>query len=88
MSGSPRDTVRLIACPHCKAPVRWEPASRFRPFCSERCRLIDLGAWASERYAIPVSSSLDDPDGLDDSDIADPSAPVSSRQNPLIPITP
>lgn len=62
--------VRMIACPHCRQPVRWEPASRFRPFCSERCRLIDLGAWASERYAIPVSSSLDDEvSDEDDSDL-------------------
>ena len=79
MSGTSPDTVRLIACPHCTAPVRWEPASRFRPFCSERCRLIDLGAWASERYAIPVTSSLDEQDGFDDSAMADPAAPVRTR---------
>lgn len=49
-----------VACPHCQTPVPWTPESRFRPFCSERCRLIDLGAWASERYAIPVQTPPDD----------------------------
>lgn len=44
--------VRMIACPHCRQPVRWEPASRFRPFCSERCKLIDLGKWANEEYRV------------------------------------
>jgi endogenous inhibitor of DNA gyrase (YacG/DUF329 family) len=33
--------------------VEWSAASPFRPFCSERCKLIDLGAWASEQRAIP-----------------------------------
>jgi len=33
--------------------VRWSEENRHRPFCSERCKLIDLGAWASDRYAIP-----------------------------------
>jgi endogenous inhibitor of DNA gyrase (YacG/DUF329 family) len=39
-------------CPICSEPVTWE-GNRFRPFCSERCRLIDLGAWVSERYRVP-----------------------------------
>jgi endogenous inhibitor of DNA gyrase (YacG/DUF329 family) len=33
--------------------VEWTEASRWRPFCSERCKLIDLGAWAAEKHAIP-----------------------------------
>jgi endogenous inhibitor of DNA gyrase (YacG/DUF329 family) len=45
---------RWVACPQCGAPVEWAPTSRFRPFCSDRCRLIDLGAWASESYRVPV----------------------------------
>ncbi|HEX8010306.1 MAG TPA: DNA gyrase inhibitor YacG [Casimicrobiaceae bacterium] len=44
-----------VACPTCGAAVAWSEASRFRPFCSERCRLIDLGAWATESYRAPVS---------------------------------
>jgi hypothetical protein len=42
--------------------VGWDAANRYRPFCSERCRLIDLGAWASENYRIPVQDSKDDPE--------------------------
>jgi endogenous inhibitor of DNA gyrase (YacG/DUF329 family) len=42
-----------VACPTCQRPVEWDGASRWRPFCSERCRLIDLGAWITERHAIP-----------------------------------
>ncbi len=41
-----------IRCPVCKEPTTWEENS-YRPFCSERCKLIDLGAWASEDYKIP-----------------------------------
>jgi len=43
---------RIVACPHCGKPVEWSPASRWRPFCSERCKTIDLGAWATESYRI------------------------------------
>ena len=41
-----------IICPVCKNLTTWEENS-FRPFCSERCKLIDLGAWASDEYRIP-----------------------------------
>ncbi|HSS71272.1 MAG TPA: DNA gyrase inhibitor YacG [Casimicrobiaceae bacterium] len=51
---------RTVSCPQCGAPVAWTPASRFRPFCSERCRLIDLGAWASESYRVPVTDDVTD----------------------------
>ena len=43
----------FVSCPTCKRPVEWSEASRWRPFCSERCKLIDLGAWAAEKHAIP-----------------------------------
>ena len=42
----------LVKCPTCKRTLDWS-ASEYRPFCSERCRLIDLGAWLSEKHAIP-----------------------------------
>lgn len=51
---------RLVACPQCGRNVVWDTANRYRPFCSERCRLIDLGAWANENYRIPVPDSKDD----------------------------
>jgi hypothetical protein len=40
----------------------WGPQSPFRPFCSERCKLLDLGAWASESYRIPAVDPPDDDD--------------------------
>lgn len=51
---------RLVACPQCGRNVGWDTANRYRPFCSERCRLIDLGAWANENYRIPVPDSKDE----------------------------
>jgi len=52
--------ARIVACPTCRKPVHWSEANRFRPFCSERCRLIDLGAWAEERHRIPAEDSGDE----------------------------
>jgi len=46
------EAIRTRKCPICEAPVDCK-TSASRPFCSERCKLIDLGAWASGRYAIP-----------------------------------
>ena len=41
-----------IECPHCKKKNTWKAENPFRPFCSERCKLIDLGAWADEQHRI------------------------------------
>jgi endogenous inhibitor of DNA gyrase (YacG/DUF329 family) len=41
-------------CPRCGAPAILETSNPWRPFCSERCKLIDLGNWASGRYVIPA----------------------------------
>ncbi len=46
------EAIRTRKCPICGTPIDWKTAPS-RPFCSERCKLIDLGAWASGRYAIP-----------------------------------
>ncbi len=43
---------RKAKCPICKKETVWE-GNPFRPFCSERCRTIDLGEWATEGYRIP-----------------------------------
>ena len=43
----------VVVCPTCKADVVWSGRHQFRPFCSERCRLIDLGEWASDEKRIP-----------------------------------
>jgi endogenous inhibitor of DNA gyrase (YacG/DUF329 family) len=45
----------VVACPQCGKSVEWTPAAKSRPFCSERCKLIDLGAWASDSYRLPVA---------------------------------
>ena len=42
-----------VPCPGCGKPVPYSPDNPFRPFCSERCRVTDLGGWASESYRIP-----------------------------------
>lgn len=43
----------VTACPTCGARVAWSADNPFRPFCSERCKLVDLGGWLEERYRIP-----------------------------------
>lgn len=48
-----------VKCPTCEADVLWGPDAQFRPFCSERCRLIDLGAWACEEHRIADKSLQD-----------------------------
>lgn len=52
----------IVNCPICKKAVAWLPEQRFKPFCSERCKLIDLGDWATETYTIPA-----EPLDIDDS---------------------
>jgi endogenous inhibitor of DNA gyrase (YacG/DUF329 family) len=46
-----------LRCPTCQRPIEWSDQFPQRPFCSERCRLIDLGAWLSEKHAIPGNAS-------------------------------
>ena len=63
--------VLRLTCPTCRREIQWSDAFPFRPFCSERCRLIDLGAWLSEKHAIPG----DTPEGTESaSDMNDPPA--------------
>jgi endogenous inhibitor of DNA gyrase (YacG/DUF329 family) len=52
--------VKLVPCPHCGTPTPFSPANRWRPFCSARCRSLDLGAWASESYRVPTRPAEDD----------------------------
>lgn len=51
-----------VNCPHCGATVLWATESKYKPFCSERCRLIDLGDWLLEKHAIPDSPLPEDRD--------------------------
>ena len=57
--------VRKVRCPQCGGDSLWSPGNPWRPFCSERCKQIDLGAWASDVYRIPVQETNDgDVDGI------------------------
>ena len=53
MSAPPR-SARTVPCPACGKAALFAPSNPWRPFCSERCRVTDLGAWASESYRIPA----------------------------------
>jgi endogenous inhibitor of DNA gyrase (YacG/DUF329 family) len=53
-------TPRIVTCPSCGTAVKWTPANTLRPFCSERCKLLDLGAWAGEEHKIPGDPLHDD----------------------------
>lgn len=46
----PASAARTVRCPACGGPSLYAPANAFRPFCSQRCKLQDLGAWASEQF--------------------------------------
>ena len=54
-----KSDVRVVACPTCGKSVEWTPDNAWRPFCSERCKLIDLGAWASESFRVPATPPQD-----------------------------
>ena len=56
----PPKSARSVACPTCRRPALFAPSNPWRPFCSERCRLIDLGAWSEESYRIPARPGDDD----------------------------
>lgn len=55
---------KTVACPTCGSEVVWTTENKFRPFCSERCKLIDLGAWATEAYRVPVPEEPDPGEGV------------------------
>jgi len=49
--------VAVVDCPTCSAKVEWLEENAYRPFCSARCKQIDLGAWAEEKYKIPGAAA-------------------------------
>ena len=56
---------RIVTCPRCRGESVYGPDNPFRPFCSERCKNHDFGAWASESYRLaakPPAPEDDDPD--------------------------
>lgn len=46
------EKVTIVRCPTCGQEVEWIADNTFRPFCSARCKLIDLGTWATEGYTL------------------------------------
>lgn len=52
--------AKIVTCPACKGKSVYGPANPFRPFCSERCKNMDLGAWASESFRMPVDTAPDE----------------------------
>ena len=59
-----RRAQRTVSCPQCARPALYAPENRWRPFCSERCRLIDLGHWANESYRVAAADTGFDPASL------------------------
>lgn len=58
--------VTTVQCPTCKKNVEWTTESKFKPFCSDKCKLIDFGDWATEAHCIPGKSQWLEP--LEDED--------------------
>ncbi|MSR11508.1 MAG: DNA gyrase inhibitor YacG [Gammaproteobacteria bacterium] len=56
------NSIKSVNCPTCQRKVIWSEQNVFRPFCSERCRLIDFGGWAGEKHSIASEPVFDDDD--------------------------
>ena len=54
--GTPAAAARTVTCPACGGDSLYSPANAYRPFCSERCKQADLGAWASEDFRMPAEA--------------------------------
>lgn len=65
-------TAKTAPCPQCRQPASLATTNRFRPFCSERCKLLDLGEWFAGRYTIPAVEAEDDGVDLDPTPPQDP----------------
>ena len=53
---------RMVNCPQCGKTAPWDKSNPYRPVCSERCKMIYLGAWASESYRVPVVDDKEEPE--------------------------
>jgi endogenous inhibitor of DNA gyrase (YacG/DUF329 family) len=59
VSGAQTPPSRTVRCPGCGLASEYSPANRFRPFCCQRCKEGDFGAWAAERYRVETTDPLD-----------------------------
>ena len=71
-----------VNCPQCQKQVAWQESEIHRPFCSERCKNIDLGAWANEEYGIAAEPTEDD---LSQTNWPDESSSGANSENPYKP---
>ena len=55
-----RSFAKVVVCPACKGKSIYAPSNPSRPFCSERCKNMDFGAWASESFRLPADAPPDD----------------------------
>lgn len=63
---TPTDAApKVVTCPACGGDSLYSPQNLYRPFCSQRCKQIDLGAWANEDFRMPTDTPSDDPTGGD-----------------------
>lgn len=62
---SPVAKAKLVACPACGGDSVYAAENPFRPFCSARCKNVDLGAWASEGFRLPADTGPAENDGDD-----------------------
>lgn len=61
---SKKPVKRIIACPNCRKSVTYDASNPWRPFCSERCKTMDIAAWADESFRIPGPPSIDELDEI------------------------
>ena len=61
MNSAKHGTVKIVKCPQCGGESIFASSNAYRPFCSERCKNIDFGAWASESFRMEADTPPDDP---------------------------
>lgn len=59
-SDPPQQQARVVPCPRCGGDSIYAPGNPYRPFCSDRCKKVDLGAWASESFRVPTEAPPED----------------------------
>jgi uncharacterized protein len=72
MEKKPSQKLPIVKCPACGGESLFAPSNEWRPFCSQRCKQVDFGAWASEEFR--VAGKLEDLDPSELSDLSDQSA--------------
>ena len=60
MAVSASQPLKIVVCPTCGGDSVYAPTNTFRSFCSERCKNIDLGAWANEDFRMPTEAPPED----------------------------